>query len=113
MKRKALICIDMQNDFLLPTSPLCVAGGLTCLPHVKDAIAAAHAHADTLGGVQVIYVVRSHCPSGSFRVCACRKTTCSHCAIARSLDVLAEPMRVQGMMSSTHGLLYSVTESAS
>ena len=39
----ALLCVDMQNDFLLPESTLCVAGGLACLPKVKESVAAARA----------------------------------------------------------------------
>mmetsp|Transcript_18508 Transcript_18508/g.39752 ORF Transcript_18508/g.39752 Transcript_18508/m.39752 type:complete len:189 (+) Transcript_18508:93-659(+) len=56
---QAIICIDMQNDFLLPESPLCVKGGLGCLPKVKEAIAAARAK-----HVPVFWVIREHDPSG-------------------------------------------------
>ncbi|KAG2491873.1 hypothetical protein HYH03_009826 [Edaphochlamys debaryana] len=55
----ALIVIDMQNDFLLPTSPLCVAGGMACLPKVKEALDAARSK-----GLHVIHVIREHDPSG-------------------------------------------------
>lgn len=55
----ALICIDMQNDFLAPDSPLCVKGGMACLPHVRAAVQAARE-----AKVPVIWVIREHDPSG-------------------------------------------------
>ncbi|GAX82732.1 hypothetical protein CEUSTIGMA_g10158.t1 [Chlamydomonas eustigma] len=55
----ALICIDMQRDFLAPESPLCVKEGLACLPHVQKAISNARAK-----GLQVFWVKREHDPSG-------------------------------------------------
>ncbi|KAG2453927.1 hypothetical protein HYH02_002130 [Chlamydomonas schloesseri] len=55
----AIICIDMQNDFLLPSSPLCVKCGMACLPKVQDALAAARAKS-----LPVIWVIREHDPSG-------------------------------------------------
>lgn len=33
-----LMHLPMQNDFLLPDSPLCVKGGMGCLPHVKKSV---------------------------------------------------------------------------
>ncbi|EFJ49526.1 hypothetical protein VOLCADRAFT_59236 [Volvox carteri f. nagariensis] len=54
-----LICIDMQNDFCLPTSPLCVAGAMGCLPKVKQAIDVARAKQ-----MHVVWVIREHDPSG-------------------------------------------------
>ncbi|GIL52601.1 hypothetical protein Vafri_8424 [Volvox africanus] len=54
-----LICIDMQNDFCLSTSPLCVAGAMGCLPKVKEAIDVARAR-----HLHVIWVIREHEPSG-------------------------------------------------
>ncbi|PNW72282.1 hypothetical protein CHLRE_16g674650v5 [Chlamydomonas reinhardtii] len=55
----ALICIDMQNDFLLTSSPLCVKCGLACLPHVQEAIAAARAKS-----LPIVWIIREHDPSG-------------------------------------------------
>ncbi|KAG2434110.1 hypothetical protein HXX76_007837 [Chlamydomonas incerta] len=55
----AVICIDMQNDFLLPSSPLCVKCGIACLPRVQDAIVAARAKS-----LPIIWVIREHDPSG-------------------------------------------------
>ncbi|KAG1677393.1 hypothetical protein FOA52_010773 [Chlamydomonas sp. UWO 241] len=49
----------MQNDFLLPESPLCVKCGLDCLPRVQEAVAKARA-----AGVPVFWVIREHEPSG-------------------------------------------------
>lgn len=57
----ALICIDMQNDFLLTSSPLCVKCGLACLPHVQEAIAAARAKS-----LPIVWIIREHDPSGSW-----------------------------------------------
>ena len=55
----ALIIIDMQEDFLLPDSPLVVAGGLAIVQTVIDAASRARAF-----GHHVIFVVREHDPSG-------------------------------------------------
>uniref|UniRef100_A0A7S0WSL0 Isochorismatase-like domain-containing protein n=1 Tax=Chlamydomonas leiostraca TaxID=1034604 RepID=A0A7S0WSL0_9CHLO len=55
----ALICIDMQNDFCLETSPLCVKGAMSCLPHVKEALATARKH-----HMSIFWVIREHDPSG-------------------------------------------------
>ena len=56
----ALLCIDMQNDFLLPDSPLCVRGGMACLPKVKEAISFARQKS-----IPVIWVIREHHPDGN------------------------------------------------
>lgn len=40
----AFLVIDMQNDFLLPSSPLAARGGLELLPRVNRMIAAARKH---------------------------------------------------------------------
>ena len=34
LKKSALIIIDMQNDFVLPGSPACVAGALDSIPNI-------------------------------------------------------------------------------
>lgn len=57
--KAALICIDMQNDFCLPTAPLCVKGAMDCLPNVEHAVA--HARSNS---IPVIWVIREHHPTG-------------------------------------------------
>ncbi|PNH12863.1 Peroxyureidoacrylate/ureidoacrylate amidohydrolase RutB, partial [Tetrabaena socialis] len=54
-----LIVVDMQNDFCLPTSPLCVAGAMGCLAACKLAVEAARAK-----HLPVIWVIREHHTSG-------------------------------------------------
>ncbi len=34
-KKTALIIIDMQNDFVLPDAPMCVAGAMAIIPNLK------------------------------------------------------------------------------
>lgn len=34
-KKTALIIIDMQNDFVLPDAPMCVAGAIAIVPNLK------------------------------------------------------------------------------
>lgn len=55
----ALLVVDMQNDFLLPTSSVCVKDGMACLPRVIDAVNEAREC-----GIPVIWVVRGHHDSG-------------------------------------------------
>lgn len=55
----ALICIDMQEDFLLPQLPLSVSGGLAIVPNVAHAASQARAL-----GHHVVFVLREHDPSG-------------------------------------------------
>lgn len=55
----ALICIDMQNDFCLPTAPLCVQGAMDCLPQVESAIAHARYRS-----IPIIWVIREHHATG-------------------------------------------------
>lgn len=57
--KSALVCIDMQNDFCLPTGPLCVRGAMACLPRVEEAIDHARKHS-----IPIIWVIREHHPSG-------------------------------------------------
>lgn len=52
---QALLVVDMQNDFLLPSSPVCVAGGLEVVPAVIQAV-----HFARENGVPVIWVLRAH-----------------------------------------------------
>ena len=35
-KKTALIIIDMQNDFVLPNAPMCVAGAMAIIPNLKQ-----------------------------------------------------------------------------
>ncbi|XP_072981099.1 probable inactive nicotinamidase At3g16190 [Typha angustifolia] len=51
----AMLVIDMQNDFILPESPLCVAGGDAIVPSVIRAVQVARER-----GILVIWVVREH-----------------------------------------------------
>jgi nicotinamidase-related amidase len=62
---KALLVIDMQNDFCLPGGLLCVTMALECIPKVKKAVRAARA-----AGIPVFWILRQHHSSGrgaSFR----------------------------------------------
>lgn len=58
--RQALLCVDMQNDFCLPESPLNVAGAMKCLPRVHNAINIARNKK-----IPIIWVIREHHPSGT------------------------------------------------
>lgn len=44
----------------MPESPLCVKGGLACLPHVVAAVEGARAK-----GLPVFWIIREHDPSGA------------------------------------------------
>jgi nicotinamidase-related amidase len=55
----AVLVIDMQNDFVLPGSPLCVSGAKATLP----TIAQLHDHARR-NGWTVVHVIRQHDASG-------------------------------------------------
>ena len=59
MAKQALLVVDVQNDFCLPTSPLGVKGALACLSHVQAAVTAARAK-----DIPVIWVVREHHHTG-------------------------------------------------
>ncbi|KAG9456120.1 hypothetical protein H6P81_000628 [Aristolochia fimbriata] len=58
-KRAALLVIDMQNDFILPGSPMYVAGGEAIVPSVMEIIRVARER-----GMLVVWVVREHDPLG-------------------------------------------------
>lgn len=58
-KQKALLVIDMQNDFILPDGLMRVNGGQAIVPSVIKAVEAARQH-----GILVIWVVREHDPQG-------------------------------------------------
>ena len=57
--KSALICIDMQNDFCLPSAPLCVQGAMECLPNVEGAVAYARSQS-----IPIIWVIREHHHTG-------------------------------------------------
>jgi len=59
MSDKAILVIDMQNDFVLPDAPLCVKGAHATIGALRDFIAFGRAK-----GWHIIYVVRCHRPSG-------------------------------------------------
>lgn len=58
--RIALALIDMQNDFVQPGAPACVAGAAATLPVLRRLLA--HARAENWA---VIHVTRQHRPDGS------------------------------------------------
>jgi nicotinamidase-related amidase len=59
MKHTALVMVDMQWDFLQPSSPLFVAQGPDVLTNVAEALQAARA-----AGMPVVHVVRRHRSTG-------------------------------------------------
>lgn len=59
MGKQALVCIDMQNDFVLPDAPLLVKGAMECLPHCKCAVDAARR-----ASIPVVWVIREHDSKG-------------------------------------------------
>lgn len=56
----ALIIIDMQKDFVLPSSPACVAGAEGSVPTIANLLRQARGW-----GWPVFHVVRQHAPDGS------------------------------------------------
>jgi nicotinamidase-related amidase len=58
---KALLVIDMQNDFCLPDAILCVKQGMQCLPKVQEAVTICRQKQH-----YVIWVIRSHDRQGAF-----------------------------------------------
>ncbi|KAJ7528152.1 hypothetical protein O6H91_16G087400 [Diphasiastrum complanatum] len=58
-KKTALLVIDMQNDFILPGGPVCVAGGADIVPAVQKAVEVAREK-----GAFVVWVLREHHSSG-------------------------------------------------
>ncbi len=59
MSDKAILVIDMQNDFVLPDAPLCVKGACATIGALRDFVSFGRAN-----GWHIIYVVRSHRRSG-------------------------------------------------
>lgn len=60
MDRSALVVIDMQNDFVLPGAPACVAGALQTLPRIQEALSAFRGV-----GLPVFHVTRAYRADGS------------------------------------------------
>ena len=58
--KNALLIIDMQNDFVLPGAPLCVAGAAATIPVIKALLDRARGE-----GWGIFHVVRHHCRDGS------------------------------------------------
>jgi len=56
----ALAIIDMQNDFVQPGAPACVAGAAATLPALRSLLDLARAK-----GWNIIHVTRQHRPDGS------------------------------------------------
>jgi nicotinamidase-related amidase len=56
----ALVVIDMQNDFVLPGAPACVAGALASVPVIRRLLDSARAAA-----WPVFHVIRAHRADGS------------------------------------------------
>lgn len=56
---KAIIVIDMQNDFVEPEGVLCVAGAKPTIPAIRELLDYGRAN-----GWKVVYIVREHRPSG-------------------------------------------------
>jgi len=55
-----LVIVDMQNDFVLPDSPLCIAGAYETVPKIQEAL-----EAFRKGKKPVFHIVREHRADGS------------------------------------------------
>ena len=55
-----LVIVDMQNDFVLPGSPLCIAGAYETIPRIQEAL-----EAFRKAQWPVFHIVREHRPDGS------------------------------------------------
>jgi nicotinamidase-related amidase len=55
----ALVVVDMQKVFVLPDSPMCIAGAYATLPAIARMLDYARSH-----GWSVVYALRLHRPSG-------------------------------------------------
>jgi nicotinamidase-related amidase len=60
MKQPALLIVDMQNDFVLPDAPLCVAGARATIPRLRALLDFFRAQ-----GLPVFHVVREYRADGS------------------------------------------------
>jgi nicotinamidase-related amidase len=56
----ALLIVDMQNDFVDPDSPFCIAGARATVPHLSRLLAEAR-----MRGWVVVHVVREHRVDGT------------------------------------------------
>lgn len=56
----ALLIIDMQNDFVLPGAPVCVAGALDTIPHIIKVLETFRTEK-----MPVFHVIREHLADGS------------------------------------------------
>ncbi|NJM24640.1 MAG: isochorismatase family protein [Bacteroidia bacterium] len=56
----AVLCIDMQNDFVLPTGKLFVKEAPSCIQYCQTLIECARQK-----GAPVFWVIREHDPSGA------------------------------------------------
>jgi isochorismatase family protein len=56
---KAIIIIDMQNDFVEPDGVLCVAGAKPTIPAIQNLVKYGRDN-----GWKIIYIIREHRPSG-------------------------------------------------
>ncbi|MDY6954250.1 MAG: isochorismatase family cysteine hydrolase [Thermodesulfobacteriota bacterium] len=55
-----LVIVDMQNDFVLPDSPLCIAGAFDTIPKIEEAL-----ETFRKGQKPVFHIVREHRADGS------------------------------------------------
>ena len=60
MKKTALIIIDMQNDFVLPTAPQCISGAEAIVPNIKKVL-----ELFRLKNLPVLHVYREYREDGS------------------------------------------------
>jgi nicotinamidase-related amidase len=60
MPKSALLIVDMQNDFVLPTAPACVAGAMATLPRLREVLE--HFRKN---GWPVFHIVREYRADGS------------------------------------------------
>ncbi|HEX4243045.1 MAG TPA: isochorismatase family cysteine hydrolase [Steroidobacteraceae bacterium] len=58
--KSALLIVDMQNDFVLPTAPACVAGALATVPRVREVLDCFRS-----GKLPVFHVYREYRADGS------------------------------------------------
>ena len=68
-EKSALLIVDMQNDFVLPSAPLCVAGAMAIIPNLKKVLL--HYRGCAL---PVFYIVREYRADGSDIEAARRET---------------------------------------
>ena len=60
LSKTALIIVDMQNDFVLPGAPACVAGAMAVIPRIRAALDAFRS-----AGAPVFHVYREYRADGS------------------------------------------------